>query len=351
MSKINKELQDLIASAIELEDQSDRSAQSDFEYTPPAAGITVGRLIEYIELGVQPQGKYAGKEKEPAETVRLTFELLNPKKNIREVESNGKTIKIADKISLKLKKSMHPKASFAKLFDKMKYGREEITHMAQMLNDPFVITVTHNVVEKEGSKRTYVNITNEAGEYTIQAPFKTDPLTEEKTTIPVPEAISELKMFLFNKPTKGTWDSLFIDGDKTVKDEKGAEKTVSKNWLQTLIKSAKNFKDSPLEQLLEGSDELPDDMDELNDEVTEDDLDALLGDAEEVVEEKKAAKAAPEKKSVKNVGAKASTTKKQDATSESAKTASPSKAKAKAKVETPAEDSSDALDELLGLSD
>lgn len=312
MTEINTELQDLIANAVELEDQSDRSGSSDYEYVPPAAGITVARLIEYVELGVQPQGQFQGKEKEPAESVRLVFELLNPKKNIREIEVDGKTVKIADRITLTLKKSMHPKAKYAKLFDKMKYGRDSITHMAQMLNDPFILTVTHRVVENEGTKRTYVNITNEAGEYTIQAPFKLDPLTEEKTNIPVQKAVSPLKLFLFKKPTKGTWDALFIDGEREEKGPDGQTKTISRNRIQNKIKEALNFEGSEVQKLLSGSTELPDSFEE---------------------------EAPKGKKSAATAVKKASTTPQPEDTSDAAPTASPS------------ESGADALDDLLGLTD
>lgn len=295
MTTANQEILDLVNQAAEYEDQTQVKESTDFEYTPPAEGITVGRLIEYIELGFQPQKPFKGKPKQPAEMIRITFELLSPNKNIREIELDGKKVKVADKVSLTIKKSFDTRASFFKLFDKMRYGRQEIKHMAQCLGEAFIITVLHNTVEKDGKKFTYVNLNNKAGEYLIQAPFKVDPLTEEKQPLPIPQALSPIRIFLFGNPTQATWDSLFIDGEKTIKDG-DEERIVSKNWLQQKIMDATNFVGSPLEAMIEGSDKLPT-IEELEDAPTDDSV-ADLG-LEETVEEP-----VVEKKSVATVGKK-----------------------------------------------
>lgn len=255
----NTYVNELINIAVEQEDQTQVQTYSGFDYEPPPAGKTVGRLIEYVELGMQPQKPYRGKPKDPAEMVRLTFELLAPK-NIKEIEINNEKIRIADKISVTIKKSFSDKAKFKKLFDKMRYGREDIKHMAQCLNEGFIITIVHNTVKGVDGKpdRTYANITGEDGSFLIEAPFITDPIAETVTEVPVPEALTDVRIFLFNNPTKESWDSLFIDGDKTVKKEDGTEETVSKNWLQATIRGATNFAGSNLAALLEGAGELPD---------------------------------------------------------------------------------------------
>lgn len=307
MTKIKNNLRDLINEISEEEDQTQAVESTDFEFQPPAEGVTVGRLIEYIELGQQPMRPYKGKEKPPADKVRIVFELLSPKKNIREIEVEGKgKVKVADRIVINTKKSLHENSGFFKLFNKMRYGRDDIKHMAQMLGEAFILTVVHNVVGEGKDKRTYANITNDAGEYLISAPFKVDPIEETKTPIPVPEAISELRLFLFNKPTQETWDSLFVDGEREVDDGKGGKKQVSKNKLQETILGAVNFEGSALAELLEGSDALPEEMADLEDEAetesnTDDALSELLGEAEDAddtsVEEEAPKAKAPAKKS------------------------------------------------------
>lgn len=246
---------ELAAMAAEAEDQTVETTTT-FDNDPPPAGVTIGRFIEYIEIGKQKQADYQGKKKPDAECVRLTFELLHPKKNLHEYEVEGEKRVRADRVSIRVSKKMSDKAKFKKLFNAMTYGRDSVKHMAQMLGEAFIITIYHNVVEKDGKKNTYVNLDND-GTYGISAPFVTDPLEDTKTAVPVQDAISPLRLFLFNNPTKETWDSLFIDGTRERKLDGGAVEHVSKNWLQELILSATNYTGSAVEALLGGVAELP----------------------------------------------------------------------------------------------
>jgi hypothetical protein len=253
---MSQSIKDLVNEAAALEDQTvDTGGTGDFEYTPPEAGITIGRFVEYIELGKREQKPFQGKSKPDADEVFLGFELLHPKKNIKTNEESGE--KYADFIRLRLTKKLSDRAKFKKLFGKMAYGRADIKHMAQMLGEAFIITIHHNVVEKDGKKITYANMYDANGEFTIGAPFKVDPLTEEKQAIPVPDNIRPLRVFLWTRPTKVTWDSLFIDGTREVKKSDGTVEHVSKNWMQELIMSAKDFKGSALQALINEVDDLP----------------------------------------------------------------------------------------------
>lgn len=257
---INKNIAALIAQAAELDNQNERSAGFTFELPP--AGITVARFVEYVEIGKHGRKSFAGKAKKDAEKVVLKFELLGPK-NIKEIELEDKTKKtVTDNMMITLPKSDSSKSAFVALYEKMKYGRDEVKHMAQMLDHPFIVTVVHNIVDEgKTTQKTYANLrmAGENGEWTIQAPYLTDPLTGAKTNVPVPKAINPIKFFGWGNPTKETWDSLFIDGTREVSDDKGVKSEKSKNWLQTLILKATNFENSPLHQLLAGVDgyELP----------------------------------------------------------------------------------------------
>jgi hypothetical protein len=262
---------ELAAMAAESEDQTEVQVTT-FDNDPPEAGVTVGRFIEYIELGKHDGGEFKGKKKPDADYLRLTFELLHPKKNIKEYEHEGEQRVRADRVSIRISKKLSDKAKFKKLFGAMTYGRDSIKHMAQMLGEAFIINIYHNVVEKEGTKKTYVNLDND-GVYGISAPFVTDPLEGTKTAVPVRDPISPLRLFLFNNPTKETWDSLYIDGTRTVKKDGGVEEEVSKNWLQESILSAKNYKGSALEALIGGVADLP--TDEEPEEISGEEMDAI----------------------------------------------------------------------------
>lgn len=249
---------ELAEMAEQTEDQSEVQVL-EFNNDPPPAGKTVGRFIEYLELGTHAQKDYKGKPKPPASMVRLTFELLHPTKNIKEYEDAGEKKITGQYVSLVMAKKLNDKAKFYKLFLKMTYGRP-IKHFARMLGEAFIIDIYHNIVEKDGKKQTYVNIDNN-GEYGVAAPYVVDPISEERKDVPVRDNIRPLRLFLWDNPTKECWDSLFIDGTREQKNASGETEQVSKNWLQEKILSAVNYTGSALNALLGGVDDLPTDED------------------------------------------------------------------------------------------
>lgn len=250
-------IQELAAKAAALEDQTEvKNGGGDFEYVPPPAGKTIARFVGYIELGKQPQRPYQGKAKPPADEVRLVFELLNPKKNIRTIQVDGKDTAVADTIGFTVARKLGEKAKFKKLFDMMRYGRDGIRHMAQMLGEDFIVTVFHNESERDGKKVVYANLNDSSGAYHIQAPYIEDPISNERTKINVPENIRPLQVFLYDLPTKDTWDSLFIDGEREIKNGDQVE-VRSNNWLQQKILSATDYRGSALEGMLAGLTDLP----------------------------------------------------------------------------------------------
>lgn len=251
-------LDQLAELAANAEDQTEVTSGGDYEYTPPPAGKTIGRLIEYIELGKQKQRPYQGKPKPDADMVRFTFELLDPKKHKVEYEVDGEKRTRYNTISFNISKKLATKARFKKLFDALDYGRGN-KHVAKMLGNAYILTVFHNEVEKDGKKTTYANLWDANGNFGIAAPRinknAADPTQDEDwVDIPearLPKAFSPLRMFLYEIPTKATWDSLFIDGTREIKTGDKVEQ-VSKNWLQEMILSASDFTGSPLDVMLSG---------------------------------------------------------------------------------------------------
>jgi hypothetical protein len=241
-----------------LEDQTDRTGGGDFAYEVPAAGKCTARFVEYIELGKQPQRPFQGKPKAPAEEVRLTFELIGKTRG-KTVQINGVDTFIPERFTLTLVKSMNKKAKFAKLFDKMLYGRDGFHHLGQLLGEGFTLEIHH--VQKDD--KTYANITDAAGDFTIGSPMYFNGV--ESVPINIPPAKLPIRTFVFTDPRKDEWDALFIDGSRDEKDDKGQIKQVSKNYLQEKIRKATNFHGSALEALLEGSNELA----SLDDEILE----------------------------------------------------------------------------------
>lgn len=241
-----------------LEDQTEEVSHGDFNNRPPE-GVTVGRLVSYIEIGKHNGGSYQGKKKPDADKVRLEFELLGPD-NIMKWEVEGVEKEAGQLVSVTMKKSLSDKAGFKKLFKKLQYGREDKSHMAKMLGEAFIITVYYNKVQKDGKEVIYVNLHLD-GEWGISAPYQVDPITKQKKFYDIRPQTQPLRWFIWDKPQHSNWDSLFIDGtrEKKTKDDKGVETTtnVSKNWLQELILSAKNYNGSKLQALLAGVGNLP----------------------------------------------------------------------------------------------
>lgn len=254
MSNNELNLDEMMELAGELDDQNEVSTGGGFDNTPEE-GDTVGRFISYVEIGKHDGGEFKGKKKPDSDKVRLTFELLGPS-NWIEWEQDGVTRKVGQTVSVLLKKSNSEKSSYVKLFKKMQYGRTEKNHMAKMLGEAFIIGIFHNKVKKDGQDRTYVNL-HKDGEFGIRAPFVVDPISKNKQFYDVPEATQSLTLFLWAKPMQSMWDKLFIDGTSEKKDAEGNVTNVSKNWLQEMILSAKNFAGSPLQALLAGVANLP----------------------------------------------------------------------------------------------
>ena len=287
----------LAAAAAEMEDQTETTSGGGFEREIPPAGRAAARFVEYIELGKHERKAFKGKAKDPADSVRLTFELLGTN-HVREIEVDGEKRKIANRITIEIPKILNDKAGFSKLFDKMDYGRGN-KNMAQMLGDAFLVEVIHNVVGEGDKAKTYANLKTEAGEWTIAAPmidvFGEDGIpTGAKKQLTVPEAVGQMRMFIWNKPTRATWDSLFIDGEYETKDDKGNTITKSKNFIQSKIKSAVNFKGSELFNMLSGSDAVDAAISGASEETQETTTEETVAETPKPKTKKKESKPAPD---------------------------------------------------------
>jgi hypothetical protein len=221
------------------------SVGGDFERELPAAGLVRLRLIGYIELG-QHEEEYKG-EKKTREKVALIFELSGPKHP--PIEVNGKKIPQTKTETLSL--SLNEKATFFKLFKRLNHTGE-CTHFAELLGRDFLGTVIHVTKGEGADKKTYANLKDDSG-FTIRPPYVDDPETGESRRVTVDEPLSPIKCFLWNFATKPMWDTLFIDGrwdDKKDKDGTVIKEGTSKNYWQNRIKSAANFKGSPIAEIL-----------------------------------------------------------------------------------------------------
>lgn len=252
LPNIPAHLAGLVGQALEQDDQATTATYTGSE--PPAAGTGFAYLTQYIELGLQPPRPNSQYPKNK-DKVRLTFALTGPKWPEKEIEvtlPDGVTKAkktVNELLSVTLTLSNSDKADFHNLLLTMKRAHaaaQEVGHMAGFLGIPFVTEVVHNVVGTGADKKTYANI-NVGKTWNFRPMTFQDPVTGEMKAYQAPALAkdTEFKVFFFHRPTKETWDSLFIPG---VKEEgKG-----TKNWLQELIMNAVNYQGSQLHAMLGG---------------------------------------------------------------------------------------------------
>lgn len=242
MSDMNA-MQQMAAAAASTENMTETT--SGFTRKPPRAGVALFRLRDYVELGTrQPKNPTWSKAVE----CMLTFELLHPDHMIK---PDGKDA-FPETLTVRLWKSTGAKSRFVKLFNAMNYAKDK-THFVQMVGGSFLGFIHHNKVGKD----IFVNLNDEAGNWTIGAPSQTDALSNVTTQIPVPELHGPMRMFCWENPgwnedmIRMGWDSLYIDGVNT-------ETGKSKNWIQETIMQALDWEGSMTQRAVEeGGFELP----------------------------------------------------------------------------------------------
>lgn len=189
------------------------------------AGYALGRLVEYVELGKQPQ-EFGGKAKDPAMEVQLGFALWG--EGISEADG---TPYIVRPYSMAI--SRNEKAKAFKLFARLNW-KGTATHYAELLGDAFLIPIVH--VAKSKTDATLVSRIDTDN---ILPPL--DALSKQPYNVP-PAPDDLYRIFLWEYPTIEGWNALHIDG----KYDDGK----SKNRIQETMLGASDFAGSPLEQLL-----------------------------------------------------------------------------------------------------
>lgn len=189
-------------------------------------GYAFGYLIEYIEFGKQPQ-EFGGKAKDPVLEFQLGFALFG-----QGYANDDGTPYVLRPYPIALYRN--DKAKAPKIFKSMNW-RGTAKNFAQMIGDLILVKIKHEPKSKSDPK-----IVSRIDMEGFLPPL--DPVTKQPYQ-GVPQCPADLyKLFLWNRPTKAAWDSLYVEG--TFDDGK------SKNVVQTKCLSAVDFEGSPLQQLL-----------------------------------------------------------------------------------------------------
>ena len=214
------------------------------------AGLHRARFISYVEVGKQST-TFQGAPKVEDQVI-LAFEFSGPR-----VEAAAKEAGVDYKpvvIELRpMNKSLNDKAKFYKAFQRLNHDGKA-THMAQLLGNGYLIGVTHRAYkDRSGKDRIAVDLNKKGEPLDIRPPRVEDVDTGEFKAVSIDSATNELSCFLWANPDLEQWGSIFRDGEwPERKDEQGnvTAPAKSKNVLQALVKSAKNFKGSPAHSLL-----------------------------------------------------------------------------------------------------
>lgn len=227
------------------------------DFEPPVAKVGLARLSSYIEVGIHSKGKGAQAKDRPMSIWEFT--LLSKHHTFESGEGENKKVH-NHTIRLMLPISTNEGSDYIAVFSRVNYD-QKAKHPIQCINKPVIVEIHHN--EYEG--KTYANLWSGSPKqksWSIRGPFQENGLTGDKKSIasqvpPLKNGLADVRAFLWGKPLQEAWDALFIEGESEDKD--GKKK--SKNWIQNMMKEAKNFPGSPLEAMLkEGGalDNLPD---------------------------------------------------------------------------------------------
>jgi len=190
-------------------------------------GYAFGRMVEYVEVGMQPQ-EYNGKAKDPALEFFLGFALWGDG-----YQNEDGTPYIIRTFNTSLSRN---EKSGAFLMFKALNWKGTAKSFGELIGETFLVKIKHVPKDKAQPQGPKVSRLDTKG---FLPPL--DPVTRAPYNIPeAPDAM--YRMFLWNKPTKAGWDSLFVEG--TFDDGK------SKNKVQETCLSALDFQGSPLQQLL-----------------------------------------------------------------------------------------------------
>lgn len=181
---------------------------------PVDQGNYAARIVQVIDLGLQPQRPYQGNEKAPAHEIMMTYELGT--EFLKDDEGNDDVTKprwLSETFTLNhISKDMAKSTKRIKTIDpKNATGGD----FSRVVNAPVTVTVVHKPKPDGG---VYVNVGN------VTPPMK---------GMVVPELVNPPKVFMLDEPDLEIFKSL-------------------PEWLQEKIQSNLNYNGSKLQQALGG---------------------------------------------------------------------------------------------------
>ena len=181
-------------------------------------GVYPGRLVQVLDLGLQAQRPYQGKDKPPAHEIMLTYELADAFM----VDENGDDIEDKPRLiseQMALRSLTADLAKSTKRYNALDPNSEFGGDFGAVVETPVNITIVHN----QSKDKTYMNVGG-------IAPMR------PKDALRCPPLVNPTKTFDLDAPDLEVFKSL-------------------PEWIQTKICENLEFKGSKLEALLAGKPE------------------------------------------------------------------------------------------------
>lgn len=184
------------------------------------AGVYPARVVQIIDLGLQPQAPYQGKDKPPAYMISMTYELVD----VFMLDEEGNELEDKPLWRSETFPIHNLTADMAKSTKRYNALDPEGVHegdFSKLLDTPCNVTL---VINKKGEK-TYVNVASVSA-------------MRPRDSAKCPELKNEARFFDLDDPDLEVFNGL-------------------PKWIQEKITSNLEYAGSPLEALLEGKEEKP----------------------------------------------------------------------------------------------
>lgn len=179
------------------------------------AGVYPARLVQLIDLGLQAQRPYQGKDKPPAQEIMLTYELVDAfmvDAEGNEVEDKPRWVSE----TLPFYGLIADKAKSTQRYNALDPTGQYDGDFSRAIDTPINVTLVNNII----GDKTYTNVANIAA-------------MRPRDAANCPPLVNDTKLFDLDAPNLDVFNSL-------------------PEWLQTKIKTNLKYNGSPLEALLTG---------------------------------------------------------------------------------------------------
>lgn len=213
------------------------------------AGLAWLRLLSYVEIGVHPK---KNPTHSPSMVAVIEFELHHPD-HIDDYQG----VRKPRKLSVRVPKTHGQNSGFPKFFKALRRAMgDRHDHISQMIGEACLGNIYHN---KDTAGNTWENLDAD-GAWSFAPITGVNPADGSTYVVNVPPLFGQPSLFIMENEKnlanpahmKAMWDSIYVDGTRTVKGKDGApDKEVSNNYYQEQIMKSLNWEQSRAKAVLD----------------------------------------------------------------------------------------------------